>query len=87
MDLLVSAFRQEPYNRLQAAASTLSNGPVAPSDKIGGSDAALILRSCAGDGKLLQPDRPATKLDAHSLTRKGTGCVSRGNAGTGAIVS
>ena len=29
----------EPYNRLQSAVSTLSKGPVAPSDKIGRSDA------------------------------------------------
>lgn len=53
----------ERYNRLQAAVSTLSNGPVAPSDKIGGSDAALIMRSCAADGKLLKPDRPAVKTE------------------------
>jgi hypothetical protein len=29
----------EPYNRLQAAVSTLSKGPVAASDKIGASNA------------------------------------------------
>ena len=50
----------EPYNRLQAAASTLSAGPVAPSDPVGASDVELILKSCAADGKLLRPDRPAT---------------------------
>jgi len=54
----------EPYNRLQAAASTLSAGPVAPSDPVGASDVELILKSCAADGKLLRPDRPATYPDA-----------------------
>lgn len=53
----------EKYNRLHAAVSTFSTGPVAPSDKIGGSDAALIMRSCTTGGKLLQPDRPAVKTD------------------------
>ena len=54
----------EPYNRLQAAVSTLSKGPVAPSDKIGASDAKLIMKSCAMDGKLLQGDKPAMTLDS-----------------------
>ena len=45
---------KESYNRLQAAVSTLSKGPVAPSDKIGRSDTALIMKSCAANGKLLQ---------------------------------
>ena len=54
----------EPYNRLQAAVSTLTKGPVAPSDKIGASDTALILKSCAADGKLLQGDKPAMLIDS-----------------------
>jgi hypothetical protein len=54
----------EPYNRLQAVVSTISKGPVAPSDKVGRSDAALILKSCASDGKLLQGDKPAMMIDA-----------------------
>jgi hypothetical protein len=44
----------EPYSRLQAAVSTLSAGPVAPSDKIGYSNATLIMMSCMKDGTLLQ---------------------------------
>jgi hypothetical protein len=55
---------KESYNRLQAAVSTLSKGPVAPSDKIGRSDVALIMKSCAADGKLLQGDKPAMVIDA-----------------------
>ena len=34
-----------------------------PSDKIGLSDRALIMRSAMSDGTLLQPSRPATQLD------------------------
>ena len=67
---------RETANRLQAVVSTLSTGPVAISDRIGQSDVGLILRSCAADGTLLQPDRPATRTDA-TLYRdaglKGTG--------------
>lgn len=54
---------KESFNRLQAAVSTISKGPVAPSDKIGRSDTALILKSCAVDGRLLQGDKPAMQLD------------------------
>jgi len=53
----------EPYNRLQALVSTLSRGPVTPSDQNGHSDTALILRSCMADGRLLQLSRPAFVLD------------------------
>lgn len=59
--------RNEPFNRLQAAVSTFSTGPVAPSDAVGMSDAALILRSCMQDGTLLQPDTPATAIDAYYI--------------------
>ena len=45
---------KESYGRLQSAVSTLSKGPVAPSDKIGASDSKLILKSCMSDGRLLQ---------------------------------
>ena len=34
--------------------STFSTGPIAPSDGIGFSNAALILKSCMADGTLLQ---------------------------------
>jgi len=53
----------EQHSRLQAAVSTLTKGPVCPSDKIGLSDRALIMRSAMSDGTLLQPSRPATQLD------------------------
>jgi hypothetical protein len=53
----------ETRNRLQAAASILSAGLVAPSDMVGGSNAGLILSMTTKAGMLLQPDRPATALD------------------------
>eukprot|EP00047_Mylnosiga_fluctuans_P005404 m.240269 g.240269 ORF g.240269 m.240269 type:complete len:744 (+) comp13641_c0_seq1:87-2318(+) len=57
----------EPYNRLQAAVSSLSTGPVAPADKIGLSNAALIKMACMSDGTLLQPDAPAMAIDAQFI--------------------
>jgi len=47
----------------EALVSSLSGGPVGPSDKIGASDSSLILRTCRKDGLLLKPDRPATPID------------------------
>lgn len=49
---------------LEAAIATLSAGPVAPGDRMGLEDKALILRSCRADGLLLKPSRPLTTLDA-----------------------
>lgn len=59
----------EQFNRLQALVSTLSTGPVFPSDAINCSDPALILRSCMSDGRLLRPDRAATNLDNNILAK------------------
>jgi len=55
----------EPHSRLEAAAISLTTGPVAPSDKIGLSNVSLIMRSCDSSGRLLTPDRPATEIDEH----------------------
>ena len=54
---------------LHNAASVLSAGPVTPGDSVGMSDVAQIMRACMASGRLLQPARPATALDA---------CVLRG---------
>lgn len=54
----------------EALIAALSGGPVGPSDKIGASDAALILRTCRKDGILLKPDRPATPIDIMFLYNK-----------------
>ena len=53
----------EPYPFTHALVSALTAGPVAPSDGVGGSDAALIMRACRSDGVLLKPDRPAMAID------------------------
>ena len=49
---------------LHNAASVYSAGPVAPGDGVGLSDVAQILRACNAAGRLLQPSRPATAIDA-----------------------
>jgi len=54
----------EPYSRLQAVVSTLTGGPVAPSDGIGDLDRELLAKSCRKDGKLLRPDVPARIVDS-----------------------
>ena len=71
---------QERYNRLQSAVSTLSTGPVAPSDKIGYSDVALIMKSTTAGGKLLAPDTPATLIDSAFYKMAGIG-----NGPTGSV--
>lgn len=58
---------REPHSRLQAAVSTLSKGPVQPSDAIGHADRELIMRSAMEDGRLLQPAAPAMKVDCAIL--------------------
>ena len=53
---------------------SFSAGPVAPADRIGSSDVALIMRACDASGRLLSPDRPATKSDASFIYQAfGTG--------------
>lgn len=59
----------EPYPWVHAAVSALSAGPTAPGDKIGTSNRSLIMRTCAADGTLLKPDRPATPLDSYWSVR------------------
>eukprot|EP00039_Didymoeca_costata_P013134 m.195002 g.195002 ORF g.195002 m.195002 type:complete len:875 (+) comp15686_c0_seq3:99-2723(+) len=59
----------EPYPAVHALASVLSAGPVAPGDRIGGSNTTLIMQTCAADGKLLKPDRPATSIDSYWSVR------------------
>lgn len=66
----------EKYNRLHALISTLTNGPVFPSDAINCSDTTLILRSCMSDGTLLRPEHAATNIDSNILDKalaRGTG--------------
>lgn len=65
---------------LQGAIATLSAGPVAPGDGVGFSDASLILRSCTAGGRLLQPSRAATAIDA-GFRAKVWGVASGGPSG------
>ena len=60
-------------NLLQAAVAALSRGPVQVSDGVGYSDRELILRTCDEAGRLLQPSRPATALDAAFHRSAGVG--------------
>eukprot|EP00040_Diaphanoeca_grandis_P001423 m.18491 g.18491 ORF g.18491 m.18491 type:complete len:900 (-) comp12048_c0_seq1:37-2736(-) len=71
----------ERFNRLQALVSVLTTGPVFPSDKVGASDAALILRACTTDGRTLRPDSAATNIDSNILAKalaRGTGVAEPG---------
>ena len=56
--------KTERFNRLHAVVSTLSTGPVAPSDEIGFTDVPLVMKSCSTSGSLLAPDTPATLMDS-----------------------
>jgi len=57
----------EPNWQLQALVVGLSTGPNGPSDKIGFTNASLVMSTVRGDGLNLQPDRPATLLDSALL--------------------
>lgn len=49
---------------LHMTTAVLTRGPVSPADKIGLANRDMIMRSCTANGRLLQPDRPATAIDA-----------------------
>lgn len=68
----------ERFNRLQAVVSTLTTGPVFPSDAVGCSDVALIMKSCTDEGLLLRPDVAATNLDSNILEK----ALARGTGGS-----
>ena len=51
--------------------ATLSTGPVGIADQAGDSNATLLLRSIRSDGLILQPDKPATSIDASFTTALG----------------
>ncbi|KAK6165978.1 hypothetical protein SNE40_022777 [Patella caerulea] len=53
----------EPHTALHALISTLSTGPVGPSDLVGYSNRSLIMRSCNAEGLILKPSKPATAID------------------------
>eukprot|EP01047_Picozoa_sp_COSAG01_P042685 COSAG01_NODE_3740_length_5746_cov_2.375421_6_plen_295_part_00 len=45
---------------LNTIAAVLSTGPVGISDKLGHTNATLVMRTCGSDGTLLQPSKPLT---------------------------
>lgn len=49
---------------LNAIVATLSTGPVGIADKAGSTNASLISRCIRQDGRILQPDKPATTVDS-----------------------
>jgi len=49
----------EPNSELEALVSSLTAGPVGPSDKLEMLNVTRIMQTCRGDGLLLKPDRPA----------------------------
>jgi len=53
----------DPNAPLEALISTLTAGPVGPSDKIGFLDEKVVMSTCRSDGVLLKPDVPATTMD------------------------
>ena len=53
---------------------------------VGGSDRALIMRSCAKDGRLLQPDRPMQMLNSQLLKLSGASRVQSGTTTYPAIM-
>ena len=54
----------EPYNEMEAAIAVMSRGPVHSGDRVGAMNKTLLLMTCASDGSLLQPSRPASVVDA-----------------------
>ncbi len=53
----------ETRNRLESVVSSMLNGPVQISDRIGYSDVNLIMKACNAEGLLLRPDVAAGPID------------------------
>ncbi|CAJ1359089.1 unnamed protein product [Effrenium voratum] len=49
---------------LNALIAALSTGPLALADKAGDTNKTLVMRCIRADGRILQPDKPATSIDA-----------------------
>ena len=53
-----------PDSRLQAIIAVFSTGPVGVGDALGATNASVVLPACDAAGRLLQPDKPFTAIDA-----------------------
>jgi hypothetical protein len=51
------------HAELEALLSAMSGGPVGIGDRIGRTDRDIVMRTCADDGRILQPDRPIGMID------------------------
>ena len=49
---------------LNAMVATLSTGPFGIADKAGSTNTTIVAQACRRDGLIIQPDRPATYIDA-----------------------
>ncbi|XP_061171988.1 non-lysosomal glucosylceramidase-like [Saccostrea echinata] len=65
--------KTEPYSALNAVVSTLSMGPVGPSDRIGAINTSLLMRCCGEYGHIYKPDRPITATDLQIKKKAFTG--------------
>ena len=61
---------------LNALVATLSTGPVGIADKAGDTNATLVRRCVRADGRILQPDKPATAVDSMFAGAQRTGLAS-----------
>jgi len=62
---------REEASRLHAIVATYSTGSVSPSDQFRFLNKELLLRSCAEDGRILRPDKPAVRTDASIFAAAG----------------
>ena len=49
---------------LNSIVATLSTGPVSIADKAGDTNSTIVNRCVRSDGRILQPDKPATAIDS-----------------------
>lgn len=59
--------RTEPNWKLNAVVSTLSTGPVGPSDMIGATNVDMLMKCCRQDGLILKPQYPIRAIDAEII--------------------
>ncbi|KAL4218854.1 hypothetical protein ACF0H5_021442 [Mactra antiquata] len=59
--------RTEPNWKLNAVVSTLSTGPVGPSDMVGATNVSMLMKCCREDGVILKPQYPIRAIDAQII--------------------
>lgn len=59
----------ERRNRLESVVSSMANGVVQVSDRIGYSNRSLIVRCCSADGRILRPDVAGAPIDKYFVDR------------------